>query len=307
MDDQKKIFRVFQLISRLRSHFGVKKSDLAQSFDVSERTIERYFVLLRNLGFEIENREQFFYIPRVDKQNVLPEDFIVFSIEEAAAIRDVIAGSSIQSPMQKALLTKLYALTDIEELSETLYNQSISQNISRVRQAVTGRTQIWLRAYHSVNSNTTSNRLVEPIRFVNYYTYLLAFEVEAQMVKQYKTDRIGDVETTELPWQFENLHGTTYVDAFGMSGSKPIPILLNLSTRAHRLMEEEHPDTIPYIKKIKSENLFQFKGNVYSYQGIGRFIMGLPGEVEVIEDEGLREYVREKMKVWMDKKTQLKQ
>lgn len=294
MDDQKKIFRVFQLISRLRSHFGVKKSDLAQSFDVSVRTIERYFVLLRNLGFEVKNREQFFYIPRVDKQNILPEDFIVFSIEEAAAIRDAITGSSIQSPLQKSLLTKLYALTDIEELSETLYNQSISQNISRVRQAITGRTQIWLRAYHSVNSNTTCNRLVEPIRFVSYYTYLLAFEVETQMVKQYKTDRIGDVETTELPWQFENLHGTTYVDAFGMSGSKPIPILLNLSTRAFRLMREEHPDAIPHIKKIKSENLVQFKGNVYSYQGIARFIMGLPGEVEVIEDEGLREYVRKK-------------
>lgn len=303
MDDQKKIFRVFQLISRLRLPFGVKKSDLAQSFDVSERTIERYFVLLRSLGFDIENREKYFYIPRVDKQNVLPEDFIVFSIEEAAAIRDAITGSSIQSPLQKALLTKLYALTDIDELSEMLYNQSISQNISRVRQAITGRTQIWLKAYHSVNSNTTCNRLVEPIRFVSYYAYLLAFEVETQMVKQYKTDRIGDVETTELPWQFENIQDTPHVDAFGMSGSEPIPILLNLSTRAYRLMEEEHPDAIPYMVSDKSKNLAQFKGNVYSYQGIGRFIMGLPGEVEVIEDEGLREYVREKMKVWMDKMT----
>jgi len=296
MDDQMKIFRVFQLISRLRSPFGVTKNDLAQSFDVSERTIERYFALLRNLGFDIQNREKFFFIPRIEKEAVLPENLIVFSIEEAAAIRDAITGSTMQSPLQKTILTKLYALTDIDELSETLYKQNVSRNISKVRQAITSKTQVWLKAYYSVNSNTTCNRLVEPIRFESYYTYLLAYEVDSGMLKQYKTDRIGDVENTTKEWQSDDKHGTLHIDAFGMSGNQPIAVVLNLSVRAKSLMEEEHPNAIPHIKTSKQK--VQFVGSVYALEGIGRFIMGLLDEIEIVSPPELKRYVEEKVRGW---------
>jgi predicted DNA-binding transcriptional regulator YafY len=35
---------------------------------------------------------------------------------------------------------------------------------------------------------------------------------------------------------------------------------------------------------------------VQDWKGVGRFIMGLPGEVEVVEPEELREYLRERVK-----------
>jgi len=38
-----------------------------------------------------------------------------------------------------------------------------------------------------------------------------------------------------------------------------------------------------------------YEGRVRSFKGIGRFVLGLPGEVRVLAPEGLVGYVREKM------------
>ena len=218
MVDHKKIYRVFNLISRLRAPFGASKITLARDFEVTERTIERYFALLQDLGFEITKRGNRFLIESVDKYQVLPEDLIVFSLEEAAAIKDTITNSPLRGPLQKSLLTKLYALTDINEISETLYRNNITKNISTIRKAIKNKEQLVLKSYHSVSSERTRDRFVEPIKFFNYFTYLLAFEVDVQKVKQFKIDRIEGVAQTGYCWQFEDKHGQILVDAFGMSG-----------------------------------------------------------------------------------------
>lgn len=296
MVDHRKIYRVFSLISRLRAPFGVTKAALAQDFDVSERTIERYFVLLQDLGFEVEKKGDCFSIERVDRFQFKPEDLIIFSLEEAAAIKDAITNSPLRGPLQKSLLSKLYALTDIDEISETLYRQGISKNISTVRKAIKNKEQLILKNYHSLSSGKTSDRLIEPIKLFSYYSYLLAFEVNSRKVKQFKIDRIEGVANTDHLWQFENNHGEYKIDCFGMSGTEPIPVVLNLSDRAHRLMEEEFPDTTYYIKKNTEGAIYN--GAVYSFEGIGRFILGLLNEVEVVKPEGLKVYIDERITKW---------
>jgi predicted DNA-binding transcriptional regulator YafY len=296
MVDHRKIYRVFNLISRLRSPFGATKTALARDFDVSERTIERYLVLLQDLGFDVTKRANRFRIECVGKHQVTPEDLIVFSLEEAAAIKDAITNSPLRGPLQKSLLTKLYALTDIDEISDTLYRQNISKNISSIRRAIKSKEQLILKSYHSVSSSKTSDRLIEPIKFFSYYTYLLAFEVNSQMVKQFKIDRIEGVHAAGYRWQFEEKHGQSRIDAFGMSGTEPKPVNLKLSMRAHHLMEEEFPDTVNDIHIVDDGAIYD--GAVYSFEGIGRFIMGLLDEVVVVKPEGLKVYIDERITKW---------
>lgn len=296
MVDHRKIYRVFSLISRLRAPFGVTKAALAYDFDVSERTIERYFVLLQDLGFEVEKKGDCFFIERVDRFQFKPEDLIIFSLEEAAAIKDAITNSPLRGPLQKSLLSKLYALTDIDEISETLYRQGISKNISTVRKAIKNKEQLILKNYHSLSSGKTSDRLIEPIKFYCYYTYLIAFEVNSHMVKQFKIDRIEGVATTDSQWQFEEKHGECQIDAFGMSGFQLVPVNLNLSPRAHHLMQEEFPDTVKDIHIVDDGAIYD--GAVYSFEGIGRFIMGLLDEVKVIKPKELKIYIEDRVTKW---------
>ncbi len=298
MVDHKKIFRVFNLISRLRAPFGATKISLARDFNVTERTIERYLVLLQDLGFDVEKKGDCFSIERVEKYQFKPEDLIIFSLEEAAAIKDSIMNSALHGPLQKSLLTKLYALTDIDEISETIFRQNISKSISSIRKAIKDKEQVILKQYHSVSSNSCNDRLIEPIKFFSYYIYLLAYEVSTEQVKQFKIDRISGVERTGYYWQYESKHNQMQVDAFGMSGTDPIPVKLKLSNLAHKLMEEEHPDTAVSINFDGDTPIYT--GTVFLFEGIGRFIMGLLNEVEIIEPPELKTYVEGKVKEWMD-------
>jgi predicted DNA-binding transcriptional regulator YafY len=116
------------------------------------------------------------------------------------------------------------------------------------------------------------------------------------MVKQFKIDRIEGVATTNYNWQFEENHGESRIDDFGMSGCQPIPVNLKLSTRAHHLMEEEFPDTVKNIHIVEDGAFYD--GAVYSFEGIGRFIMGLLDEVVVVKPEGLKVYIDERITKW---------
>ncbi len=294
MDDHRKLYRVFQLISRLRSPIGCSKQEIARDFEITERTVERYFLLLKEVGFELIRYQNRYKIEKLSGQNLKLEDYIIFSLEEAAAIKEAIINSSIKSPMQNSLLTKLYALTDIDELSETLYKLGVSKNISEICYAIRNKTQVILKNYRSVNSEKICDRIVEPVKFFHYYRYLLAFEIKGKKLKQFKTDRITSVQQTGKSWAFECLHGRNKIDIFGMTGTFKIPVKLRLNKRARHLLEEEFPDATPYIIRENGEDIFH--GEVYSLKGVGRFVTGLIDETEILEPEELKTYVKNKFK-----------
>ncbi len=293
MNEQRKILRVFQLVARLRGPFGCIKEDVARDFEVSTRTIERYFELLSDLGFDIVRQGKAFRIPPRARSDFDAEDLFVFSLEEAAIIRGALLNCSSAAPLQKTILDKLYALTDLDELSETFYKQSIATSISRIRTAIREKRQVILRTYHSISRDTATDRLVEPIRFYYYYRYFLAYEPASKKVKQFKTERIGGVEISDAPVTHESEYGLQRIDVFGLSGEQPIMVKLCLSRRAALLLGEEFPDAELHL--VKRGRHTWFEGPVYQLEGVGRFVMGLLGEVEVVEPEVLNEYINKRL------------
>ncbi|MDP3462610.1 MAG: WYL domain-containing protein [Bacteroidales bacterium] len=293
MDEQRKIYRVFQLISRLRAPLGCTKNDVARDFDVTVRTIERNLNMLRDLGFRIEKNGNRFRIAKPETTHLLHEDLIVFSLEEASAIRNALDTSRIESPLRESLLDKLYALTELDEMAKTLRNNSISSNIAEIRKAIKSREQLCLKDYHSVNSNTVSDRLIEPIRFYHYYRYLMAYETESGEIRQFKTDRIGSVKPNGKAWKFEDKHQLQYMDVFGLSGMQPFSITLKLNNRAMRLLIEEFPDASEHI--VAQHDGYVYTDLVCSYEGVGRFVMGLADSIEIVEPEGFRIFIHDKL------------
>lgn len=79
------------MIARLRQPLGWTKEDLASSLEVSVRTIERYIVLFRDLGFNVVQQGSRFKIEQPGRNAFRHEDLIVFTLEEAKIIKDAIA------------------------------------------------------------------------------------------------------------------------------------------------------------------------------------------------------------------------
>jgi len=293
MLEHQKIFRIFQLLARLRAPLGCTKADITADFEVSARTVERYLSLLRSIGFNIEFQRGRYRIRSLNETRMQVEDLITFTLEEAQLIKTALENQQVKHPLQQSLLSKLYAMAEMPELTETVFDQSVSNNISLLYHAMKYKLQVILHNYQSLNSGTVRDRLVEPIRMYRYNRYLAAWEVEDGMIKEFKTERIEKVELTETRIRYTARYGNYGVDLFGMTGEKSTIVEMELSHRAFLLLTEEFPGTEKYL--IQKHDHYLLKIPVYKWEGIGRFVLGLPGEIQIIGPEAFKAYVKKKI------------
>src|SRR5690606_16938993 len=117
------------------------------------------------------------------------------------------------------------------------------------------------------------------------------FDTGDKSNKQFKVSRMNAVEELPSSWFYESEHKTLFTDAFRMAADQPITtVVALLSLKAYNLMIEEYPLTEKYVAKEGKH--YRLKIPIANYQGIGRFVLGLPGEIEVQESEGFKNFLK---------------
>lgn len=61
-------------------------------------------------------------------------------------------------------------------------------------------------------------------------------------------------------------------------------------------MQEEYPHARKCLTKGDDDTHWLFETDIANYEGIGRFVLGLYEHIEVIEDDGLKAYLKEKIR-----------
>ena len=295
MVPQAKILRVFQLIGLLKGG-GRTVAQLASHLETTERTIYRYFVLLEEIGFLID--QDFngrYFIHRDEGEN--PEDR--FTLEEVSIIRQLIQSGASGHPLQENLLRKLAFHSEAQELPEQFLKLRVARLFRLLSDAIENKKQVVLKHYHSANSQEITDRLVEPFQFGERFQSVQALDTKDKQCKYFKLERIGDVIIMEKkPFKFEKLHERSNTDIFGMSGRKETWVTLKLSLRAYVLLREEFPLGMPYLEKDESQNpqAYIFNGPILNFKGVGRFVMGLADEISVLGPTEFKTYIRQKLK-----------
>jgi proteasome accessory factor C len=291
---QAKILRVFQLISLLKSG-GRTVNQLAQQLDANARTIYRYFKLLEELGFIID--QDFhgkFFIHSEKGEN--PEDR--FSLEEVTMMRQLLQSGASGHPLQEAMLRKLSFHSEARELPEQFLKMRVAKLFRVINEAMEAKKQVMLKNYHSANSQEIADRLVEPFQFGEGFQSVLALDTKDKQSKYFKLERIGEVVVLDKPFKFELLHQKSATDIFGLSGRKQIWVTLKLSLKACMLLREEFPLAVKYIEKDEESDGkdYIFNGPVLNFKGVGRFVMGLADEVSIAAPSEFKQYVRDILK-----------
>ncbi|MFN3840161.1 MAG: helix-turn-helix transcriptional regulator [Cyclobacteriaceae bacterium] len=294
MIPQAKILRVFQLISLLKGG-GRTVDQLAQHLDASSRTIYRYFKLLEEIGFIID--QDFhgrYFVHREEGEN--PEDR--FTLEEISILRQLIQSGASGHPLRGALLKKLAIHSEAKELPEQFLKLRVAKMFRTLSEAVENKKQVVLKNYHSANSQEITDRLVEPFQFGEGFQSVLALDTKDKQCKYFKLERIGEVVVLDKPYKFQKMHEKTSTDIFGITGRKETWVTLRLSLRAYVLLREEFPLAQPYLEKEETEETksYIFNGPVLNFKGVGRFVMGLADEVTIVSPPEFKSYVKEKMK-----------
>lgn len=292
MIPQAKILRVFQLIGLLKSG-GRTIRQLAQHLDTTDRTIYRYFKLLEEIGFIID--QDFhgrYFVHREDGES--PEDR--FTLEEVSILRQLIQSAAAGHPLKGTLLKKLAFHSEAKELPEQFLKLRVAKIFRILNEAIEEGHQVILKSYHSANSAEITDRLVEPFQFGEGFQSIQALDTKDKQCKFFKLERIGDVVVLEKPFKFEKLHKKSNTDIFGISGRKETWITMQLSLRAYVLLREEYPLALPYLEKENEDpRSFTFHGPVLTFKGVGRFVMGLADEVKIIEPKEFKAYIKEKL------------
>ena len=289
--DHGRIVRLLRLMGLLSSNVDYTTEELMDRLEISRRSIFRYLESFKIAGFTMKKKG-----PNVHKllsnacHKIELSQLIHLSDEEAYLLHNLMGALSSDCQVVMNLEHKLAALFDATSVTEIIGNKVNGENIMRLRRAIDEKKQVILVDYESGNTMSISDRLVEPIKFSTNYADIYAYEVATGITKVFKISRIGCVELSLVEWQHEDKHANIETDCFRMTGKEDIPVTLKMTLKAKNLLIEEYPLSAKYVSF--DGEWWWFRANVKDLAGIGRFVIGLADQVEVIEGDKLIEYKR---------------
>jgi predicted DNA-binding transcriptional regulator YafY len=273
--------------------YGRTITELSERFEISQRTVYRYLDTFKQVGFVIENTNGYF---KIDKENTTVQEIshlLHFSEEEAFILSKAIHSIEDTDELKIKLVKKLYSLYDFDRVIHAISKKEESENIYTLLQAIKQQKQVVLQSYKSGNSKNIRDRIVEPIDFTINYTGVWCYDTEDGVNKVFKASRIKHVQLLESFYNYKPKHKKGIIDIFRMQSFEPSAIILELSLVAYNLIIEEYPLSEKYISKV-TDNLYRLECEVGNLMGVGRFVLGLPGEIKIIKSEALKQYVLER-------------
>lgn len=293
--DQPKLERLLRLMKMLTANNSLTVGEIADKLDISSRSVYRYIDTFRDAGFVIKKTNN---CPKLDKSSPYFKDIselIHFTEEEAYILKSAIESIDENNLLKQNLKKKLYTVYDYNILAETIVSGKNGRNVGQLVQAIENKKRVVLKNYSSANGNDIRDREVEAYAFTTNYVQVWCYCPEENKNKLFKISRIGSVEILPEGWQYEANHKSGYIDVFRMNSNETKPVKLKLGLRAANLLTEEFPLASKHLNKL-SDNEWIFESEVCSYDGVGRFVMGLLDDIEIIETPELQKHISSHLK-----------
>ena len=295
-----KIERLLKLILFLDLSFPRSKKECIEYLEITDSTFYEYIKLLRCTGFDVPQKNGYYWIDVLDSENELLARLLHFNEEEAYLLSKAIKQLDVALPVAARLYRKLIKLFDNDQLLSSVVRKQESEIVKNLEKAKTEKKQILLVNYASGNSNTIKNRLVEPFEFKHEFNLVWAYDVQEQACRQFKISRIEDTQPTSLGWKHEREHQCLPIDVFRNTGELIYRVQFIMTLRAYNLLIEEYPLAEKQCIKT-SVGQFLFDATIAKLEGAARFVLGLANEIEVIGNTDFIEFLKEKSKILQKK------
>lgn len=291
--DQPKIERLLRLMQYLSGNVYYSIDDLSKKLELSRRTIYRYIDTFKDAGFVVQKTNDGIYrMANTRNSDIDLSKIVYFSEEEAFVVNNLIDALDDTNALKRELKLKLSAVYEATNIGKYTINKGASKTIGDLAAAIKNKRTVVLHQYSSSSSNKVKDYQVEPYSFTTNYIDVWAFDVNDMQNKTFKVARIGEVEVLEENWQNESAHQEEPTDSFRSHSNQAFHVKLRLTQVAKNRMVEEFPLT---AREIRQDNDgWYYEGEVRSMEGIGRFVLGLPEQILILEGEEVRQYVKEK-------------
>ena len=292
--DQPKIERVLRLMKMMTSGNRYTVEELAERLDTSYRSIYRYIETFKEVGFVVHKDAGGVY--RLGKESRYFKDIsqlIHFTDEEAHIVNQLIGALDDTNMLKQNLRRKLSSVYNCTSLANSIVKGKSAENVNRIIEAIEEHRQVILCNYSSSHTGSKRDRIVEPIAFTTNYVQIWCYDTSDNKTKLFNTARIEEVTVLDTEWQHQAEHRCGHIDIFRNMGFELKRVRLRLGVMAHNLITEEYPLSERDLQQI-DEGSWLLDTEVCNYAGIGRFVMGLAEDIEVIDSPDFTDYLRQK-------------
>lgn len=296
--EQPRVERTLRLMRLMSGNAYLTVEQLARRLDTSTRSIYRYIDTFKTCGFAVEKIDDSIYrlisMPSGYKDL---QKLVYFSEEEARVLTYLIESLDETNSLKSSLYKKLCAVFDTKSIKEYSGTSKNAANVQALGNAMKDRKTVILKDYSSSSSGTVRDRVVEPFEFTNNHINVWAYDCEKKDVRLFKIARIGWVDILPIDWQHEDEHDKGYLDAFRMQGKTQTHVRLEMTLRAKNLLCEEFPLAEPDITEKDGKYILDTK--VSKMEGVGRFVIGLMGDIRVLDSPELVAYINDYIRINM--------
>jgi predicted DNA-binding transcriptional regulator YafY len=289
-----KLDRELKLLLLLIENHNYTVPEICDRIGISRRNLYYYLEFFRDIGFKVENTKPYYRIrkdsPWFRKLNAA----VQFSEDEALLMHQIIEKTDDDSPQVQQLLHKLNKIYDFDITEKVEMREQVARNLRVISEAIKMKRVVVLEGYSSPHSNTTSDRTVEPFMLLNGNLDVRCYEPSAKMNKTFKLSRVRGVQMLDLLWSNEQYHREMFTDVFMFSGEQPTIVKLRLGRLSYAILREEYPRSEQYITQ-EDDSHWLAEIPVCSYLGIGRFVLGLLEDIEVVDNDEFCAFLREKI------------
>lgn len=292
MSDQPKIQRLLRLLLLLSGNKVYKLNEIALKLQIHERTVYRYISSFETAGLLVLHENGYRLATGNPHTKAINRPFH-FSEEEAYILYQLLTEAKGGNIVREKLVRKLHSLYDFKVLA-SLAGKTGLEHINALKTAMQDQKQVTLKGYRSSNSQTIQDRRVEAFEFLPEYQGVWCFDLVDKSNKQFLVSRITEVVIQKTGWQYTQHHRIPFTDAFGMSAEAPaVTIKLQLNLKACNPLLEEHPKAKQYLQPAGNE--YKVDIPVADYHGVGRFVLGLPGDVQVIAPVAFKRFLQKQV------------
>lgn len=288
--------RWLDLILAIAGDKEAPASELARILGTSTRNV--YYVLdaLANYGFVVNRLHSMYNLDASSPFFRQIASSVSFTQEQAAYIYNLLCRKDVaDNAISGMLRVKLQRFYHLNEYVGAGHSMGAYRNTVLLKKAVDLKRVVILHDYASSHSQTVSDRMVEPFMFLGDDNDIRAYEIKSGMNKSFKIARIGNVEILDTDWYNEDRHREVFTDMFLFAGEERHHVSLRLDLVAHNLMLEEYPHSEPMMAQDDSRH-WLMQTDVADYAAIARFVVGLYDDIEVLGDDGLKQYIDAKIR-----------
>ncbi len=289
-----KLERELEMLLMLTDNRGYSMEKVCERLSISRRNFYYYLEFFRDYGFMVGKENGIYRIDRNSPFFKRLVERITFTEEEAIIIQRLLNKTDKKNALIENMKEKLNRFYDFSIIKNNKANEQSAHVISQLYDAIKYKQVVVLCDYTSPHGRTKRDRLVEPFLLMNDNNEVRCYEPASKMNKTFKIARINDVKILTEQWKNEDKHRQMYTDVFMFSGEEQMPVKLRLGTLACQMMKEEYPRTAKWMTRDE-QNHWLIEMNVCSYAGIGRFVLGLYDDIEILGDEAFIQYISKKI------------